>query len=613
MKFLYRLTFSIIFVIFAIYTYAYILPAPPIGLNHSLEMYDKDGQLFYASANDHYGTYTSLDKISPEFINAIISIEDKNFYYHSGFDILGIVRAIITNISNKELSQGASTISQQYVKNLFLSNEKTWERKLKEAWLTIRIEVHYTKEEILEGYVNSLYYGDGIYGIENAANYFFDKTAQELTLLEGSMLAGMINGPELYSPYRNYDLTKQRQQYVLKSMYKNKYISQETYNSTKNMDTILKQHSSSSELSTLGYFRQYVYTELNNLGYDAFEGSLQIYTTLDSELQNKLTKKINNTLTNQLQSAVVVLQPNSGAISVLIGGKNYYDSQFNRAIDTKRQMASTIKPLLYYEAFANGFHPLSKFISEKTTFYLENNQTYSPSNYNNNYPNRDITMLEAVASSDNIYAVKMHLFLGSETLANRLNRFNIEGVAALPSLALGTIEISPFNLCSIYNCFASKGVYYEPYSITSIKSNGKTIYEKEIKGIKKLNETYCLMLNQLLTSTFSKELKGTMSAYQVNSTFAAKTGTSDWDSWLISYNPELTISFWCGYDNNNYMEYMNQRKLREIFYETFKNEKYTWYEPNQEIVQIPINLSSCEISSQGNKFWFYQSQQKYRN
>ena len=612
MKNLFRFILGILFVVFSIYSFAYFLPAPAIGLNHSLEMYDKEGNLFYASANDHYGTYVKLDEVSPNFLNAVISIEDYKFYNHAGFDFFGIIRAFLTNLTYGNLSQGASTISQQYVKNLFLSNEKTWERKIKEAWLTIRIETHYTKDEILEGYVNCLYFGDGVYGIENAANYFFNKQAKDLTLLEGSLLAGMINGPELYSPYRNYELTKSRQQLVLKSLFNHQYISKDEYKANLNKDITLVKHNDISETSTLGYFRQFVYQELYHLGYDTFDGKLQIHTTLDTSLQKDITLQLNNNITNHLQAAGVILEPNSGAVRVLIGGKNYSESQFNRATEASRQMASTIKPLLYYEALLNGFHPLSKFISEKTTFYLENNQSYTPTNYNDLYPNKDITMIEAIASSDNIYAVKMHLFLGPSTLSDRLKSLGYTKIDTTPSLALGTKETTPIDLCAIYNCIASKGIYYEPYCIESIVYNEKEIYSNETKGIKKLDETYCLILSQLLTSTFNKDLNGTMSNYHVNSTFAAKTGTSDWDSWLIAYNPQMTFTFWSGYDDNEYLEYMNQFKLRELFYETFKNQQYTWYQPNNEIVQVPINLTTCEISDGGEIYWFFSSNKKLR-
>lgn len=613
MKFFYKFTLSIIFIIFAIYGIAYLTPAPAIGLDHSIELYDKNGELFYASNNDHYGSYVHLSEIDEDVIHAILAIEDQNFYEHSGFDVFGIIRAMITNLVNQSISQGASTISQQYVKNLFLSNEKTWERKLKEAWLTVRLEVHYSKEEILEGYLNALYFGDGIYGIENAAKYYFNHSANNLSVLEASLLAGMINGPELYSPYRNYELTKERQQLVLSRMVDEGYLSQKEYETLKNQDTILYTHDDTSEISTYGYFRQYVYDELTTLGYDSYDGTLKIYTTIDTTLQNEITQSLNQKIQTDLQSACVILEPNSGAISVMIGGKNYAESQYNRATNAKRQMASTIKPLLYYEALLNGFHPLSKFISEKTTFYLENNQTYTPTNYNDNYPNKDITMLEAVATSDNIYAVKMHLFLGTSTLASRLEWLGFEDVEENASLALGTEEVTPLQLCAIYNCIASEGTYYEPYAIEKITSNGKTLYEHKITSQKRLDSTYCLILSQLLTATFSSDLSGTMSNYQVDSTFAAKTGTSDWDSWLVAYNPNQTITMWAGYDDNQYLDYASQTKVRETFQMVFSDkQETTWYQPTSDIVQVPIDLKTCEIKENGQLFWFYQSNTKLR-
>lgn len=614
MKKICYLVISSIFIIFCVYGFAYIIDAPSIGLDHSLEMYDKDGDLFYASSNDHYGSYVNLENVSPHFLNAIIAIEDKNFYIHPGFDVIGIMRAIYSNFTTQSLSQGASTISQQYIKNLFLSNERTWERKLKEAWLTIRVEVHYDKDEILEGYVNTIYFGAGIYGIENAAKYYFNKSAKDLTLLEGSMLAGMINGPELYAPYSNYDLTKERQQLVLKAMKKNGYIDEKTYQDTINQDTLLYEHTKENTLSTLGYFRQYVYATLEALGYDHFDGTLKVYTTLDTDLQNTITSQISKTVTDDLQQTCVIMEPNSGALRVLIGGKNYYDSQFNRATDAYRQMASTIKPLLYYEALINGFHPLSKFISEKTTFYLDANESYSPSNYNDEYPNKEISMIEAIAKSDNIYAVKMHLFLGTDCLSNRLEKLGYKNVSPNASLALGTKETSPIQLCTLYNCIASKGMYYEPYCIDQITDvNGNVLYNHQIKGQRKLEESYCLILSQMLTATFCNELEGTMRYYPTSSTFAAKTGTSDWDSWLVTYNPEMTIAMWAGFDDNKYLNNLHLTKNREVFYQVFKDyQNMEWYHPNSDLIIVPIDLESGTIKENGSPFWFYHSSKKIR-
>lgn len=610
MKILYRLIITTIFLIFSFYAFASILPAPSIGLNQSLEMYDKDGNLFYSSSNDRDGSYVSLNQVSPHFLNAVIAIEDQNFYQHKGFDVIGIARAVIANISNKNLSQGASTITQQYVKNHFLSNEKTWTRKIKEAILALRIEAHYTKEEILESYVNVLYFGDGVYGIENAAKYYFNKNANDLDILEASMLAGMINGPELYSPYDNYELTKSRQQLVLKAMAKNNYIH---YNDYQNLDTKLHEYTNTPTYSSLDYFRDYVYLELENLGIKEYNGTLKVYTTLDPKLQNDISQKFNHHLQNNLQHASVILEPNSGAINVLIGGTNYYTTQYNRALYASRQMASTIKPLLYYEALRNGFHPLSKFISEKTTFYLDYNQSYTPSNYNNKYPNKEITMIEALASSDNIYAVKMHLFLGEETLTKRLASLNIKNSEPNASLALGTQDITPIDLCAIYNCIASKGIYYEPYSITKITSNNKEIYKHIIEGKKKLDESYCLVLSQLLTSTFHKDLNGTMANYQVPSTFAAKTGTSDWDSWLVAYDPTLTLVMWSGYDDNRPLDYTSQTINRQTFQDVFSSYTQThWFKPNKDIVQIPIDLKTQKMAQEGAIYWFYQTGSKLK-
>lgn len=608
---------SSIIVLAFLYITAFISGKPEIGKNYSLELYNHKQEIFYAAVNKKSGEWVSLDDVSEDFLNAIIDIEDQHFYSHRGFDYVGIARAIIINLKDRELSQGASTISQQYVKNLFLTNEKTWERKIKEAWLTMQVEMHYSKEEILEGYINTTYFGAGIYGIQNASQHFFSKNASDLNLQEASLLAGIVNGPELYSPTRNKELVRERQNLVLKAMYQNHHISEFEYQNALQQETPLVLNQEESENQTLGYFKDQVLSELEELGFDeedCLKDGLKVYTTLDEDLQLEISKSLSRHFQedDEIQAAIVVVKPNDGAILAMSGGRDYHISQYNRAVLAKRQMASTVKPVLYYDALLNGFNPVTKFVSEKTTFRLANDKTYAPSNYNDLYPNKEITLIDALATSDNIYAVKTHLFLGEEILANRLQSFGYDDAIALPSLALGCVETSPLMLANMYNTFASLGNYYEDYCIERIENqNGQILYQHTSQPKKMLSEDICLVLNQMLTATFDPNLMDvttpTMIEYRSESTFAAKTGTSDWDSWTMAYNPNMVIGIWLGFDDNQPLGEKYKFKGREIFYDISQLDKSKqWYEPSKNVIAMPIDPLTGDFSINGSIYWFYQ-------
>lgn len=615
------LIFSGLTFIILLYLFAFLSGKPEIGKNYSLELYDQEGEVFYASVNEKSGEWVSLENVSEDFIHAIIDMEDQYFYYHPGFDPIGITRALVTDVIHQDFSQGASTISQQYVKNLFLTNEKTLQRKLKEAWLTMQVETHYDKDEILEGYINTIYFGAGVYGIQNAAKYFFSKDACDLNLLESSLLAGIVNGPELYSPTRNSELVKERQKLVLDSMYAHGHITESQYDLANNLSTPLCLNEEELNNQTLGYFKDQVLSELTELGFDesdCLKDGLKVYTTLDSKMQQEVSKAVRDTFLDEddeVQNAVVILEPNSGAIKALSGGKDYTESQYNRATMAKRQMASTVKPILYYDALINGLTPISKFVSEETTFRLSEQRTYSPTNYNNNYPNKEITMINAVASSDNIYAVKTHLFLGEQTLASRLKTFGYDQAQAVPSLALGSVETSPLELANMYNCLASVGKYYDDYCIEKIENqNGQILYMHHNEPKQLLDKDICLVLNQMLTAPFDASFNGptygTMLNYRSDITYASKTGTSDWDSWVVTFNPQIVMCIWTGYDNNDYLDASYQSCGRKIFQAISKATQDVktskWYKPTKNIVQISIDPTTGAFSPDGPIYWFYQ-------
>jgi membrane peptidoglycan carboxypeptidase len=463
-------------------------------------------------ANSSNKEWISLNQISPHLINATIAIEDKRFFKHFGFDFLRIIKSLYVNFKSGKKAQGASTISQQYARNLFLDFDKNWQRKLEEAWLTIRLESHYTKEQILEGYLNTINYA-GIFGIENASKYYFNKSAKDLSLAEASILAGIPKSPSYYSPLINEKAAKQRQKLILNAMVKNQYITKEEMEQAYNEELTYIGNKEHYSLSSLLYYQDAVLNELKTIKTipSSFlkTGGLKIYTNLDMKAQLLVDESIKKNLTDdsQIQVAIAVMDPNNGKIIALTGGRDYYTSQFNRAISSKRQVGSTIKPFLYYAALENGFTPSTTFISERTTFTFAENKTYSPKNYGDKYGNKPISMATAIAYSDNIYAVKTHLFLGEETLVNMAKRVGFdEPLEPIPSLALGSKEINIIEMVQGYAAFANEGYKVEPHLITKVEDiQGNVLYTHHSFKENVLNKSIVFVLNEMLGNCYATD------------------------------------------------------------------------------------------------------------
>ena len=591
--------------------YARMMPKLPINSANGYYLYDSDGNLFYGKKDE----WVKLENISNHLIKATISIEDKNFYKHSGFDYLRIAKAMMVNISNGKTLQGASTITQQYAKNLWLDFDKTWKRKLNEAWLTVRLEVHYDKDEILEGYLNTINYG-GVYGISNASKYYFNKPAKDLTLAEASILAGIPKSPTYYSPISNPDKAKNRQKIILDAMVKNNYITKkEAENAYLEELTYIGKLEENN--SSYLYFKDTVISELKNIKSIPASfietGGLKIYTTLDRKAQDILTSKINLYIDSDAQVASVILDPNTGGVLALVGGRDYNKSEFNRATKAYRQVGSIIKPFLYYSALENGFTPSTTFTSSKTTFTFSENKTYSPKNFDDNYPDKQISMMTALAYSDNIYAVKTHLFLGEENLVNMLKRVGItKNIEPLPSLALGSTEIPLIDMVEAYSTFANEGSKINSFTNTKVEDvNGNVLYEKEISKENILNKSNVFVLNELLTNCYATELVdyGNPTCINISSKvdrkYSIKTGTTDYDRWVIGYNPNITFGIWSGYDNNSAPPAGISSQIKNIWIDTakeyLKEQEKEWYEIPNNVVGVIVDPVSGKLATEKSK------------
>lgn len=616
LKFILKITLILIAVILTLYTGVYLWAKSKTKLSiksaNQFYIYDQNGKLLETSNNN----WVKLDEISNHLINATISIEDKNFFNHSGFDYLRIIKSLYINLKNKDTLQGASTITQQLAKNLFLTFDKTWERKLKEAWLTIQLEAQYSKDDILEAYLNTINYG-GIYGIENASKYYFNKSAKDLTLAEASILAGIPKSPSNYSPLANYEAAKERQFLILEAMNKNNYITEDEILNAYNEELIFY-GKTSEQNNTLMYYQDAVFKELDSIETipNSFleTGGLKIYTYLDPNAQQILDTAIkNNYQENELELAIIMMDPKNGHIIAMTGGKDYSVSQFNRAIDAKRQVGSTIKPFLYYAALENGFTSSSTFTSEKTTFVFSEDKTYSPANYSDKYANKEISMAAAIAYSDNIYAVKTHLFLGEDTLVNMLKRVGINSsLEAIPSLALGSEEISLKEMTTAYATFANSGNKVEPKLISKVTDmDGNVLYENEDKTETVLNESLVYIINELLTSTYNYNFidYSYPTCYDITNKltnkYSIKTGTTDKDHLIFGYNQDIVIGIWSGYDDNRDSEVSDGKYIKYIWAEIAENyladKETNWYDIPSNVVGVIVDPISGNLATTDTK------------
>ncbi|WP_035351534.1 transglycosylase domain-containing protein [Fictibacillus gelatini] len=549
---------------------ARMMGPPPILVPQTTIIHANDGSVIgevKPSGQNRY--WVPLNKISPALVNATVAIEDKNFYSHHGFDFKRIAGAILADIKAGGKVQGASTITQQYARNLFLTHDKTWTRKLMEAFYTLRLEMNYSKKEILEGYLNTIYYGHGAYGIQSAAEYYFGKEAKDLTLPEAAMIAGIPKGPEYYSPFSHLERAQQRQATILKAMQKRGIISKLDAVSARHAKLHFHEQQAIAPPKIAPYFQDEVMRILKsklNLDPKLIDfGGLHIYTTLDVNMQEKAEQEVDEELRKNadIQAALVAMDPRNGQVKALVGGKDYEESPFNRATQATRAPGSTFKPFLYYSALENGYTPSTSIRSEPTTFAMgTGSQEYEPHNFNNRYAYDFITLAQALALSDNIYAVKTNLFLGPKKLVKTAHKFGIKSpLAPIPSLALGSKGTSVLEMTNAYNLFANGGKRFDPVFITKITDHsGKVIYENEKKGKQVLDRRKAFVMTGLLTGTFDERLNdytkvtGASISKYLTRPAAGKSGSTPNDSWMIGFTPQLTTGVWVGYDQGRILD-----------------------------------------------------------
>lgn len=516
---------------------------------------DKNDNNVMTIINNHRLTPIDLDDFNDKNIEILLHIEDKDFYQHNGFSIKRIFKTIISNIFNNK-NDGASTITQQYIKNVYLNNKKSLSRKIKEIYYAIKLEKKALKDEILESYLNYIYFGNDIYGIGNAAKYYFNTSYKDLSIAQMTALVALLNAPTYYS--NSLDRLDIKRRTLLKILYNDGIINEDEY---LNALKPLKMGEYNVYESELLFYTDGVIKELKELNIN--NKGIIIKTNYH---------RINlNYNTNGNYAGIAV--DKNGYILSMIGSNNYYESSFNIVTSGKRDIGSTIKPILYYEALKCGYSPNKKFYSAPYSFIYKN-ELITFKNNASSYPYKSIGMRTALATSDNIYAIKMHQELGFKTLANHLKSYNIVA-KGIPSLALGSVGMSLYDLTRIYSQFFTEGYYLNFKYIKEILKNEKIIYQRKIKQTVLGKEKYFKSIKELMAGTFDSNIAHSTAGYlhnKLKTKCYGKSGLTDYDSYMLGFNDKILVGIWSGYLDNSYLDDAYIKKLpKEIFLELINN------------------------------------------
>ncbi len=505
----------------------------------------------------------SIEKIPSHFIDAILTIEDKYFYTHSGVNLKSILRAIVLDVIARKYKQGASTITQQLTKTLFLTPEKSIIRKIKEAILTLQIERRYTKSEILELYLNQIYLGSGAYGVEAAARTYFGKSIENVSLWEAALIAGLPKAPSTYSPLNHTALSKKRRNLVLKMMVQNDKISSDEYQNAISKRIILydKQQLSNEVGFFIDYIKQNLKDQLSNG--QKYSTGLNIYTTLDLNLQTLASKSIRlhmELLGNRMkekgedpsssQCALVAIDIQTGGILSMIGGKTYSRTKFNRVTQSKRQPGSAFKPFVYAVALNEGFSQNRIILDAPLSYRIDSHQTWKINNFSNTYSG-EMTLRSALALSKNTPAVRLLEMLTPEKIIDFARKAGISSkLSPTLSLALGTSEVNLLELTSAYIPFANLGIKVTPYPITKITdAESRIIFKGSINKQSIMSRQNAAIMSDMLKAVI---FEGTgKKARVIRKDIGGKTGTTDSnkDALFIGFSPDIAVGVWVGNDN----------------------------------------------------------------
>lgn len=550
------------------------------------EFYDSKGSLIYTTLSEERRIPININYIPEHTQKAFIAIEDNRFYEHMGVDFRGTARAVVSTLSGREV-QGGSTITQQLAKNAFLTQERTITRKVKEAFLARELEKRYTKDEILEMYLNHIYFGQGAYGVESAARYYFNKEAKDLNIAESATLAAIPKSPNYFNPFENPKASKERQELVIDQMVKYGFITEAQGEAAKKEELKLASTAKKREDNPNFYFIDMITQKvIDELGADAlYKGGLKIYTTLDSDMQKAAIESLKhlpaavmeekdlgklkgnehpvayndkNKLT-QPQVALVAIDPNTGHVKAMLGGRG--QDKFNRATLSVRQPGSSFKPFVYLTGMANGFTPASIMEDKEEEF----DKDWRPRNVTKKWYGK-VSLRTAIARSMNIPTIKLAREVGVHKVVETAQKMGISTLEtegkysdANLSMAIGGLShgVSPLEMASAYGVFATNGILCKPFALLKITdAQGQILYEnstepKRVMDPKPIYSTVDMLQDVLIW--------GSGGGMGIGRPAAGKTGTTDnyVDAWFVGFTPDLSTAVWVGDDNNRTLDNMS--------------------------------------------------------
>ncbi|MBE9122613.1 penicillin-binding protein 1A [Tychonema sp. LEGE 07199] len=530
-------------------------------------IYDINGKPLASIHDEANRDVVPLDQISPNLKRAVMAIEDSNFFTHKGINPGGIARALIVNLEKGRTVEGGSTMTMQLVKNLFLSPQSKFSRKIAEAVMSIRLEQILNKDQILQLYLNQIYLGHNLYGVETASRSYFNKSANNLTLAEAAMLAGLISAPEEYSPFVNYKLSKERQETVLNRMKELKWITAAEADAARAQKIKLGKITSFGG-SKVPYVTQAVVQELTRrFGRDAVvKGGMRVQTTIDLKMQRiaeETVKAWHDRLSYQGlfysreegQIALAAVDPRTHFVKAMVGGVDYEKSQFNRAIQARRQPGSSFKPFVYYAAFASGKYTPDSIVYDSPVGYRDGDGYYYPQNYGGGFSGA-VSIRRALESSLNVPAVKLGQEVGLNKVIEVCRTLGIRSpMEPVISLPLGAVDLTPLEMAGAFATFANNGWHSDTTFIVQVTdSSGNVLLDNTPKPKPVLNAWAAASVNSALQGVINN---GTARAAQLGRPAAGKTGTtsSERDIWFVGYVPQLSVAVWMGNDNYAPMSY----------------------------------------------------------
>ncbi len=522
-----------------------------------------------------------LARIPEAMRQAVLATEDQRFFHHWGLDVPGVIRALVSNVAAGGIRQGASTITQQLARNAFLSHSQTVERKIKEAILAIRLERSFSKEEILEFYLNRIYFGEGAYGVEAAAQRFFGKPCADLSLAETALLAGLPANPATYSPARHPEAAERRRNSVLRRMQDAGVIDHQARQEAEAEPIVLAADAVGEPAAA--YFVEMVRQDLMDRfgGTEVYGGGLTVYTTVDLALQRAAAEAVESrvraieldraiayrrtpgvevrgetssppgTPPRYLQGALVALEPQNGAIRALVGGRSFAESKFNRAVQARRQPGSSFKPIVFAQAMREGWRPEST-LEDSPVSYASGGRTWSPQNFDRKFRGT-VTLQYTLQKSINVPTIRLLEKVGPRRVVELAHQFGLAGpMAPNLSLALGTAEVTPLEITAAYGCMANQGIFVTPHAIERIEDRyGRVVFEHQPASREVLDETSAWYMVHLLQAVIDH---GTGYPARGKHGFTApaggKTGTTDdyTDAWFVGFIPRLACGVWIGFD-----------------------------------------------------------------